>query len=140
MNVCHDKKKIEKTFQDHESLLKDIQDCLKFINEGMEQLKKHDLSVLSEARKISVRVARVVELAAIGGASARAIEANSKASGLIQGFALGMDMFFTKGKDGQKLKRGLESKFGKKIREVAEGLRMALNELMQTRDLFSKHC
>lgn len=120
--------------------MEDIQACLKFINEGMEQLKKHDLSVLSEARMISVRVAGVVELAATGGASARAIEANSKASGLMQGFTLGMDMYFTKGKDGQKLKKGLESKFAKKIRDIAEFLNPALDELMQIKYLFSKHC
>lgn len=140
VNVSQDEKKIEKVFQEYNDLMKDIQDCLKFINEGIEQLKKHDLSVLSEARTNSVRVARVVELAAIGGGSARAMEANSEASGLMQGFALGMDKFFTKGKDGQKLKRGLESKFAKKIREIAECLNKALNDLMQLNDLFSEHC
>ncbi|XP_044042903.1 apolipoprotein L3-like [Siniperca chuatsi] len=140
VNVSQDKKKIEKIFLDYDSLMEDIQHCLKFINEGMEQLKQHDLSVLSEARMDSVRVARMVQLAATGGASARAIESNSKASGLMQGFALGMDMYFTQGKDGQKLKKGLESKFAKKIRKLAADLNEALDELVQIKELFSKHC
>ncbi|XP_070781809.1 apolipoprotein L6-like [Enoplosus armatus] len=140
VNVSQDKKKIEKTFQEYDCLMEDIQACLKFINEGMEQLKQHDLSVLSDARMDSVRVARMVQLAATGGASARAIEANSKASGLIEGFALGMDMYFTQGKDGQKLKKGFESKFAKKIRKLAEDLNKALDELMQVKDLFRTHC
>ncbi|XP_041789943.1 apolipoprotein L3-like isoform X2 [Chelmon rostratus] len=140
VNATQDKKKIEKTFQEYERVMVDIQNCLKFINEGMEQLKQHDLSVLSEARKSSVRAARVVQLATTGGGSAKAIEASSKASGLMQGFALGMDIHFTQGKDGQKLKKGHESKLAKKIRSLADDLNKALDELMQIKDLFSKHC
>lgn len=140
MNDTQDKKKIEKTFQEYEHLILKLQDCLKFINEGMERLKQHDLSVLSEARKDSVRVARVVELAATGGASAKAIEANSKASGLMQGFGLGIDMHFTQGKDGPQLKKGHKSKFAKKIRTLAEELNKGLDELMQIKDLFTELC
>ncbi|XP_038568715.1 uncharacterized protein LOC119898629 isoform X3 [Micropterus salmoides] len=140
VNVSQEKKKIEKIFQEYSDLMEDIQDCLKFINEGMEQLKKHDLSVLIKARMDSARVAGMIQLSTTGGASARAIEANSKASGMMQGFALGMDMYFTQGKNGQKLKKGLESKFAKKIRQVAQDLNEALDELMQIKDLFSKHC
>lgn len=117
-----------------------IEDCLKFINEGMETLRQHDLSILSEARKESVRVAGVIELAATGGASAKAIETNSRVCGLIQGFALGMDFYYTQGKDGQKLKKGLESKFAKKIRKLADDLNDGLKELMQIKDLFIEHC
>ncbi|XP_073332142.1 apolipoprotein L6-like [Pagrus major] len=137
VNVTQDKKKIEKTFQEYERHMVDIQNCLKFIDEGMKQLQQHDLSVLSKAREESVRVARVVQLATTGGGSARAIEANSKASGLMEGFALGLDMHFIQGKDGNKLKKGHESKLAKKIRGLAEDLNKALDELMQLRDLYS---
>ncbi|XP_070684175.1 apolipoprotein L6-like [Pempheris klunzingeri] len=139
VNSTQDKKKIEKTFKEYEDHITKILDCLKFINEGMEQLKQHDLSVLSEARKDSVSVARAIQLAATGGGSARAIEANSKASGLMQGLAIGMDMHFTQGKDGPKLKKGHESKLAKKIRRLAEELNEGLNELMQIRLLFCEH-
>ena len=117
--------------------MEDIQNCLKFIDEGMKQLQQHDLSVLSEARKDSVRVAKVVQLATSGGGSTRAIEANSKASGMMQGLALGLDMHFIQGKDGNKLKKGHESKLARKIRSLSEDLNTALDELMQLRDLYS---
>ncbi|XP_036934342.1 apolipoprotein L3-like isoform X1 [Acanthopagrus latus] len=137
VNVTQDKKKIEKTFQEYECLMEDIQNCLKFIDEGMKQLQQHDLSVLSEARKDSARVAKVVQLATSGGGSTRAIEANSKASGMMQGLALGLDMHFIQGKDGNKLKKGHESKLARKIRSLSEDLNTALDELMQLRDLYS---
>lgn len=137
VNVTQDKKKIEKTFQEYERLMVDIQKCLKFIDEGMKQLQQHDLSVLTEARKDSVRVARVVQLATTGGGSARAIQANSKASGMMQGLALGLDMHFTQGKDGDELKKGHGSKLAKKIRSLAADLTSAFDELMQLRDFYS---
>lgn len=137
MNSTLDKKKIEKTFQEYKELMDKIQNCLKFIDEGMKQLQQHDLSVLSEARKDSARVARVVQLATTGGGSARAIEANSKASGMMQGLALGLDMHFSQGKDGEKLKKGHGSQLAKKIRSLAEDLNAALDELMQLRDFYN---
>ncbi|XP_049427405.1 apolipoprotein L3-like isoform X3 [Epinephelus fuscoguttatus] len=135
--VDQGKKKVEKTFQEYKHLMMIIQDSLKFINEGMEQLKQHDLSVLSEARRGSMKVAKIVQLATTGGASARAIEANSKASGLMEGFALGMDLYLSQGKNNQKQKKGLNSALAKKIRMLAVELNKGLDEL---KDLFSEHC
>lgn len=135
-HVSQSKKKLEKTFQEYKDLMVNIQDCLKFINEGLEQLKQHDLYVLSEARKDSVKIAKMVQLAATGRASARAIEANSNASGLIEGFALGMDLVI-QGKNGQRPKKDFKSALGKKIRKLAEELNKGLDEL---KDLFSEHC
>lgn len=140
MNSTQDKKKIENIFQEYEQVILKLQDCLKFINEGMEQLREHDLSVLSEARNDSMRVSKMIELAATGGASARAIEASSKACGMIHGFAMGTDMHFTQGRDGPRLKKGHESSFAKKIRKLANDLSDGLDELTKIKDLFSLHC
>uniref|UniRef100_A0AAQ5Y533 Uncharacterized protein n=1 Tax=Amphiprion ocellaris TaxID=80972 RepID=A0AAQ5Y533_AMPOC len=140
VNMTQDKKKIDKTLHGYEKLIIEIQACLKFISEGMEQLRSHGLSALSETKMDSMRGTKVVQLAATGGASALALEANSKASGLIQGFALGMDFFFVQEKDGPKVKKGLESKFAKKIRRLAEDLEMGLDELIKIKDMFSEHC
>ncbi|XP_040892919.1 apolipoprotein L3-like [Toxotes jaculatrix] len=139
VNVTQDKKKIEKICKEYKDIMVEVKDCLKYINEGMGSLKKHDLSVLSEARKSSVRTAKMIDLAAKGGVDSKAMEA-SKASGLIEGFSLGMDFYFTNGKDGQKLKKGLESKFALNIRKLAEELSGGLDELMQIKELFSEHC
>ncbi|KAM9363770.1 apolipoprotein L3-like [Symphorus nematophorus] len=141
VNLTQDTKKIGKTFEEFERHMVEIQECLKFISKGVEQLMQHDLSALNEARMDSERVAQVVKLAVSGGGSARATEANSKASGLMSGFALGIDVHFTKGKDGEKkLKDGHKSKLAKKIRTLAEGVNEALVELMKTKDLFKEHC
>ncbi|KAE8300517.1 Cyclic AMP-dependent transcription factor ATF-4 [Larimichthys crocea] len=139
VNVTQDKKKIEKTFQEYESRMEDIQGCLKFINEGMEEIKQHDLSFLIEAMKDSVKIAKVIQLVTTGGGSARALEATSKASGVMKGFALGIGIHFTKDKDGQRLKRGHESKLAKKIRTLAVDVSEALDELMQMKDMFTSH-
>ncbi|XP_034740678.1 apolipoprotein L3-like [Etheostoma cragini] len=133
-NVSQGKKKLEKTFQEYQGLMGNFQECLKFINEGLEQLKQHDLSVLIEARRDSERVAQMIQLASTGRASARAIEAYSKASGLMEGFALAINL---EGKNGQKQKRDFKSALGKKIRKLAEELNKGLDEL---KDLFSEHC
>ncbi|XP_069545663.1 apolipoprotein L3-like [Brachyistius frenatus] len=140
VTVNQDKKKINKTLQDFEQLNMTIEAILKSINEGMEQLKQHGLSVLSKTRVGSVKAAKMVKLAASGEASAIALEENNKASGLINGFALGLDFYFVQKKDGQKIKKGLESKFAKKIRKLAEDLEKGVNELVKMSDLFSKHC
>ncbi|XP_071360246.1 apolipoprotein L3-like isoform X2 [Trachinotus anak] len=140
VSSSNDKKKIDKILQEYKDLMKDIIDCLKFINDGMELLKRHGLSHLCKARQHSQRVASMVDLAATGGASSRALEANSKAFGLIEGFALALDFYYTQDKDGQKVKKGLESKFALKIRKLAEGLDKGLDELMHIKDLFSKYC
>uniref|UniRef100_A0A3Q1GJ22 Apolipoprotein L3-like n=1 Tax=Acanthochromis polyacanthus TaxID=80966 RepID=A0A3Q1GJ22_9TELE len=119
-----------------DEVITEIQACLKVISDGMEQLRQHGLSTLIGTKMDSARLTKVVELAVKGGASASALEANSKASGLIKGFALGMDSFYIQGKDGPKVKKGLESKFAKKIRSLAEDLETGLDELIKMKDMF----
>ena len=70
----------------------------------------------------------------MAGDTARAMDASSKASGMLNGFSLGMDLFYSN-KDRQKLKKGLESKFAAKIRQVAGQLQYGLNELVKVKDM-----
>lgn len=102
----------------------------------MQQLKQHDLSLVDKSKLDSVRVVR--ELFAPGGDSIMATEANGGASGLIDGFALGLDMYFIQGKHGPKVKKGLESKLAMTIRTLVEGLEGRLNELIKTKDSLSE--
>ncbi|XP_041837842.1 apolipoprotein L3-like isoform X7 [Melanotaenia boesemani] len=133
----HDKKKIDKTLQDFSSLYEDILTCLRFITEGMEQLKLHGLSVLKKSQMGSKKVAKVVELA-MGEASGLTSQTCYKVSGMISGFALGMDIYFTKGKKGHKVKKGLESTLAQKIRTLSEDLDKGLKELVKIKELFSR--
>ncbi|XP_013985946.1 uncharacterized protein isoform X3 [Salmo salar] len=129
-----DRKKIELILQDYLVLMGNIEDCLRFINVGMEHLRKHNLSTLQEVDTEAVRVVRVAIVTGVGSSSA--IDASSKAVGMLQGFALGMDIYFTLKKDGKggpTLKKGLESKFGRKIREVAQQLNEGLDEVIKVK-------
>nr|XP_046166370.1 uncharacterized protein LOC124002716 isoform X3 [Oncorhynchus gorbuscha] len=134
VSSAQDRKKIELILQDYLALMGDIEACLRFINVGMEHLRKHNLSTLQEVDTEAVRVVRVAIVTGVGSSSA--IDASSKASGMLQGFALGMDIYFTQkedGKGGPKLKKGLESKFGRKIREVAQQLNEGLDEVIKVK-------
>lgn len=138
--MTQDKKKIEKILQNHNQHMEAIKICLKYINNTLKQLKQHTPSTLKEARRQLWNDSWVIDLAAKGGTGPKAIEAKSKVSGLIDGFALGMDFYFTEGKDGQqKVKKGLESELAKKIRTLAEELRKGLDELQQLKSLFQKN-
>ncbi|XP_054896854.1 apolipoprotein L6-like [Poeciliopsis prolifica] len=137
-NLIQDKKKIDKTLNDFSVLYEDILTCLKFINEGMDLLKQHGVTHLNKTMMDSKAAACAVQLAT-GEASAMASEKSSNAWGMLKGFAIGMDFYFTKDKDGQKLKKGLESKLAHKLRKLVEDLNTGVNELMKINEVFSKH-
>lgn len=133
-----DKKRIEKALKDFNDRNEEILSCLKYINEGMELLKQHGVSVLNVTERRSKRVANIMKLVT-GYATAMTSDMSSKVAGSIKGFALGMDFYFIKGKDGMKVKKGLESKLAKKLHALAEDLDKGLSELMKIRDVFNKH-
>uniref|UniRef100_A0A3B4BPB0 Uncharacterized protein n=1 Tax=Pygocentrus nattereri TaxID=42514 RepID=A0A3B4BPB0_PYGNA len=124
-----DRKTVEKILNDYTNQMKPIESCVQVINTGMEHLRSHDLSGFHGMDSEVVKVAKVVQVA---GGSAGAISAIGRSSGLIQGFALGMDMYFTKNNT-QKLKKGSETKFAKQIREVAQQMQNSLDELMRVK-------
>ncbi|KAJ8001650.1 hypothetical protein DPEC_G00171670 [Dallia pectoralis] len=133
---AHDRKKIERILEDTQDKMQDIEACLTFINVGMEQLRKHNLSTLNVVNTTATfRVAKVAEVTGVGSTSA--IKASSKVSGNLQGFALGMDMYFSKKKDGKgepKLKKGMGSNFARKIREMSQELDEGLQEMFKVKD------
>lgn len=126
VNNTMDRKKVEEILHDYETHMEDIEQCVEFINVGVEELKRYDLSELYLVDREAVKVARVAKMA---WGTVGATSAISKSSGLIQGFSVGMDMYFTK-KDKEKLKKGSEAKFAKQIRQVAEAMQASLDELM----------
>ncbi|KAM4585268.1 apolipoprotein L3-like [Odontesthes bonariensis] len=130
-----DKKKIDQTLNDFNVKYEEILACLKFINEGIEQLKQYGLTALTTTPLTSRKAAKAVKVA-IEKASSIAAETSIKASGMIEGFALGMDMYFIKGKDGQTVKKGLESALAMKIRKLAEDLDKGLGRLVEIKYLF----
>uniref|UniRef100_A0A3Q2PB39 Uncharacterized protein n=1 Tax=Fundulus heteroclitus TaxID=8078 RepID=A0A3Q2PB39_FUNHE len=137
-NLNQDTKRLDKTLNDFSVRYDEILTCLRYINEGMDQLKQYGVAFLNKTLMDSKAAACAVKLAT-GEASAMASEKSSTASGMLKGFAVGMDFYFTQDKDGQKLKKGLESKLAKKVRKLADDLDEGLKELMNINDVFSKH-
>lgn len=132
----HDKKKISTTLKDFYEPYQDILSCQKEISKGIEQLKFHRLSPLNKIK--SKRSAAVVKLATEK-ANAMDSEVSNKASGMIKGFELGMDFYFTQGKNGQAVKKGLESKLAKKICNLVEELEKGLCELSRLYDMYTEY-
>ncbi|XP_063736911.1 apolipoprotein L3-like isoform X2 [Eleginops maclovinus] len=136
VNVEQGKKKINNTFEEFQQIMGKIQDTLSFIHEGMEHILEHSILTLSGVSQGKGKVTRMVKLTVSGGVRARALEVISKASGLMEGLALGMDLQLAEKKQ-KKKKKGLESGLAKKIRQLAEELNRELEEL---HILFKGYC
>ncbi|XP_036378486.1 apolipoprotein L3-like [Megalops cyprinoides] len=129
--VCSsmDRKKVENIVKDYMDKIREIDKCLKFISVGREQLKRHDLSRLQGVNPEAKKVAKVAEMAF---SSSDVMQAASMSGGILHGFALGMEFFFVEG-DANKLKKGTETKFAKKIRKLTQELKAGQNALMKVK-------
>ncbi|KAM6989953.1 apolipoprotein L1 [Tautogolabrus adspersus] len=153
VNNSMDRKKVEKIVQDYQEQMVDLNKCLKFIKQGIENLKKFDLlkmkkhtynrdfpvlsssfyedgAMVGKAILINANeIMRVVQIANVAGSTAaRAVQIASMATGVLTGLFVGMDIYFV-AKDSKELKKGAKSEFAKKIREVATQLHDGLVEL-----------
>ena len=124
-------------FQDYKDVIQKLQGCLRFIIEGMNQLAQHQmgslLALLSKEDTGPVDISMVYQLR--GGVCPQAIEANTKASGVMEGLAIGLDMYFKDGKGESKEK--LRSKCATKLRVVTRELGMGLGELVSANESLS---
>ncbi|KAL7386299.1 hypothetical protein ABVT39_006292 [Epinephelus coioides] len=158
VNNSMDRKKVEKIVQDYQEKILDLNKCLKFIKQGIENLKRFDLikmknhaynrdfPVLSSSfyedgamagKAILINaneIMRVVQIANVAGSTAaRAVQIASMATGVLTGLFVGMDIYFV-AKDSKELKKGAKSEFAAKIREVATQLHDGLVELNGIRE------
>ncbi|KAG8014347.1 Apolipoprotein L domain-containing protein 1 [Nibea albiflora] len=158
VNNSMDRKKVEKIVQDYQEKMVDLNKCLKFVKQGIENLKKFDLikmkkhaynrdfPVLSSSfyedgamagKAILINaneIMRVVQIANVAGSTAaRAVQIASMATGVLTGLFVGMDIYFV-AKDSKELKKGAKSEFAAKIREVATQLHDGLVELNGIRE------
>ncbi|XP_077088669.1 apolipoprotein L6-like [Siphateles boraxobius] len=120
------RKKLESILKEYQSETTNIEVYLNDINSEMEKLKG-----------VRVKSAQIVRLVEIAGGTSGALSVINKSSGAIQGFALGMDLFFTD-KNSQKLKKESKSKFAQQICEVAGQIQAGLTELLDMRDKLQK--
>ncbi|XP_034063638.1 nuclear pore complex protein DDB_G0274915-like isoform X3 [Gymnodraco acuticeps] len=158
VNNSQDRKKVEKIVNDYMEKMVDLNKCLKFIKQGIENMKRFDLIKMKEhaynrdfpvlsksiyedgamagkAILISANeIMRVVQIANVAGSTAaRAVQIASMATGVLTGLFVGMDIYFV-AKDSKELKKGAKSEFAAKIREVATQLHDGLVELNTIRE------
>jgi len=158
VNNSMDRKKVEKIVRDYQDKMADLNKCLKFIKQGIENLKKFDLMKMKEhaynrdfpvlsssfyedgamaGKAILVNaneIMRVVQIANVAGSTAaRAVQIASMATGVLTGLFVGMDIYFV-AKDSKELRKGAKSEFAAKIREVAAQLHDGLVELNGIRE------
>ncbi|XP_037537824.1 apolipoprotein L1 [Nematolebias whitei] len=153
VNNSMDRKKVEKIVEDYQEKITDLNKCLKYIKQGIENLRRFDLIKMKKhaynqdfpaltsqfyedgamaGKAILVNaneIMRVVQIANVAGSTAaRAVQIASMATGVLTGLFVGMDIYFV-AKDSKELKKGAKSEFAAKIREVATQLHEGLVEL-----------
>ncbi|XP_037389138.1 uncharacterized protein LOC108413830 isoform X3 [Pygocentrus nattereri] len=157
VNNSLDRKKVERIVEDYQSKMADINKCMKFIKQGIENLRQFNLlrvkkqaynrdfpglngvyedsAMASKAVLINANeIMRVVQIANVAGSTAaRAVQIASMATGVLTGLFVGMDIYFV-AKDSKELKKGAKSEFAAKIREVADQLHEGLVELNTIRE------
>ncbi|XP_051751884.1 apolipoprotein L6-like isoform X2 [Ctenopharyngodon idella] len=116
------RKKVESILKEYQKEMNDIEGHLNDINTEMEKLKG-----------VNVKSAKTVRLVEIASGTSGALSVMNRSSGVIQGFALGMDFFFNE-KDSQKLKKESKTRFAEQIREVADQIQAGLTELLDMRN------
>ncbi|XP_035489698.2 dentin sialophosphoprotein isoform X3 [Scophthalmus maximus] len=158
VNNSMDRKKVEKIVEDYQEKMVDLNKCLKFVKQGIENLRRFDLIKIKKSaynrdfpaltssfyedgamagKAILVNaneIMRVVQIANVAGSTAaRAVQIASMATGVLTGLFVGMDIYFV-AKDSKELKKGAKSEFAAKIRDVATQLHDGLVELNGIRE------
>ncbi|XP_038587611.1 apolipoprotein L6 [Micropterus salmoides] len=156
-----DRKKVEKMIQDYQEEMKDIKECLEFLQEGMETLeewnfekyaesisKKHLNQNVKHVMKEGGRAGKAlvinteslistIQVLNVAGGAAKAAQVMSVTTGLMSGLFLALDVFFL-AKDSMELKKGAKTEFAAKIREVCKDLQNGLLELNRIKEQVQK--
>ncbi|XP_026104569.1 apolipoprotein L6-like [Carassius auratus] len=147
-----DRKKVEKMIQDYQQEVKDIKECLDFLQAGMETLQewhfeqyvdsitrralnqnvKHVLKEGGRAGKALLvntdSLINTVQVLSVAGGAAKAAQVISITTGVMSGLFLALDVFFL-AKGSLELRKGAKTEFAAKIREVCKELQNGLQEL-----------
>ncbi|KAG2463104.1 APOL3 protein, partial [Polypterus senegalus] len=139
-----DRKKVEAIIEGYQEHIKDVAECMDFVNTGIENINKLKSSpeiqnMFQAGARASkgftniVEIVRVVQLAQVAGGAVRAVRIAGVATGILAGLFLGLDVFFI-AKDSMDLHKGAKTEFAKKVREVADELQEGLLQLSKIRD------
>eukprot|EP00064_Thunnus_orientalis_P018528 superscaffoldBa00004304_g18629 len=161
MHSKTDRKKVEVMIQDYQEEMKDIKECLDFLQEGMETLEEWDFEKYAESiskKHLNQNVKHVmkeggragkalvinteslintVQVLSVAGSAAKAAQVMSVTTGVMSGLFLALDVFFL-AKDSMELKKGAKTEFAAKIREVCKDLQDGLLELNRIKEQLQK--
>ncbi|KAM3590655.1 uncharacterized protein V6R79_013878 [Siganus canaliculatus] len=156
-----DRKKVEQMIGDYQEEMKDIRECLEFVQEGMETLEEWDFEKYAESiskKHLNQNVKHVmkeggragkalvinteslintVQVLSVAGGAAKAAQVMSVTTGVMSGLFLALDVFFL-AKDSVELKKGAKTEFAAKIREVCKDLQDGLLELNRIKEELQK--
>ncbi|XP_076144896.1 uncharacterized protein LOC143127343 isoform X2 [Alosa pseudoharengus] len=156
-----DRKKVEKMIQDYQEEIKDIKECLEFLQTGMETLEEWHFEQYMESlskRAMNQNVKHVmkeggragkallinteslvstVQVLSVAGSAAKAAQVMSVTTGVMSGLFLALDVFFL-AKDSVELRKGAKTEFAAKLREVCKDLQDGLLELNHIKEELQK--
>ncbi|KAF3697750.1 Apolipoprotein L3 Apolipoprotein L-III [Channa argus] len=156
-----DRNKVEMMIQEYQEEMKDIKECLQFLQEGMETLEewnfekyaetitkkylnqnvKHVMKEGGRAGKALVTntesLISTIQVLSVAGGAAKAAQVMSVTTGVMSGLFLALDVFFL-AKDSMELRKGAKTEFAAKIREVCKDLQDGMLELNRIKDQLQK--
>ncbi|KAM9792065.1 uncharacterized protein ACBT44_019938 isoform 3-T3 [Syngnathus typhle] len=156
-----DRKKVEKMIQDYQAQIKDIRECMEFVQEGIDTLQEWDFEkyTQSTAKKAlnhnikhvvkeggragkalminTDKLISTVQVLGAGAGAAKAAQAISVTTGVMSALFLALDVFFL-AKDSHELRKGAKTKFASKIRDVCKELQDGLLELNKVKTQLQK--
>ncbi|KAM4551886.1 uncharacterized protein PAE49_015482, partial [Odontesthes bonariensis] len=156
-----DRKKVEKMIQGYQEEIKDIRECMEFVQEGMDTLQEWDFEKYSESaakkalnhnikhvmteggragKAFMINTDKLISTVQVLGAAsgaAKAAQAISVTTGVMSALFLALDVFFL-AKDSHELRKGAKTKFAGKIREVCKDLQDGLLDLNKVKTQLQK--
>ncbi|KAG5841699.1 hypothetical protein ANANG_G00169490 [Anguilla anguilla] len=156
-----DRKKVEKMIQGYQEEIKDIRECMEFVQDGMDALEERNFEKYTESvskRALNQNVKHVVkegaragkalmintdqlistvQVLSVAGGAAKAAQAISVTTGVMSALFLALDIFFL-AKDSHELRKGAKTQFATKLREVCKELQGGLLELNRVKTELQK--
>ncbi|MED6284796.1 hypothetical protein CHARACLAT_022604, partial [Characodon lateralis] len=138
MHSKMDRKKVEKMIHDYQDEIKDIKDCLEFLQEGMEKLEVWNFEKFAESISKKHLNQNVKHVMKEGGRAGKALVINTETLiNTVQ--VLNVAGGAAKAaQDSMELKNGAKTEFAAKIREVCKELQNGLLELNRIKEELQK--
>ncbi|XP_049331703.1 uncharacterized protein LOC111195574 [Astyanax mexicanus] len=133
-----DRKRLERVVQEYQTNITEVEKHLCFILSGMVQIHSYDVMRLPSLDAEAAWLVRLVDKVYQENASLSSGTFQNQVLNMsvLKAFELWLDIFFTD--NGQKVKKGLKSKFGENIRTMARQLQEGLDQVYKMWELFTQ--